>query len=231
MTALIIILSILAVIAFLLFLNVNIYIDYRNDKLKVWLRYFFIKINLYPAKEKKKPKKSKKTDDKKSKKEKTTQTEKDEKKEGVFSSIAKNGGVSGVIDVLTQILDLVKSFSSSTIKHLRIKKLWLNLTVGGEDAASTALNFGYACSAVYPLLGALSGLIVFLKTPDISITTDYDKKETTAELLLCFRMRLGLIIGIILKYGIKGILLYIGLSKADNNSKSNSKDKNQNKTA
>lgn len=217
MTAIKIILSILAVIAFLLFLNVNIYIDYRNDTLTVWLRYFFIKINLYPTKEKKKPEKSKKTDDKKTKKAKANQAEKDEKKESIFSSIAKSEGVSGVIEVLTQILELVKSFSSSTVKHLIIKKLSLNLIIGGEDAATTAINFGYACSAVYPLLGALSGLITFLKTPDINITTDYDKKETTAQLLLCLRMRLGLVIGIVLKYGIKGLLLYIGLLKADNN--------------
>lgn len=217
MTALKIILSILAVIAFLLFLNVNIYIDYRDDKLAVWLRYFFIKINLYPTKEKKKPEKSKKKTDKKADKAKQKKTDTDEKKEGVFSSISKEDGLSGVIEVLSQILDLIKSFSSSTLNHLRIKKLSLNIVAGGEDAAQTALNFGYVCSTVYPLLGALSGLITFLKTPDINITTDYDKKETTAQLLLCFRMRLGLVIGIVLKYGIKGILLYIGLSKADNN--------------
>ncbi len=222
MTAIKIILSILAVIAFFLFLNVNIYIDYHSDKLKVWLRYCFVKINLYPTKEKTKPKKSKKKDDKKSKKSKAKQTE---KKEGFFSSVAKNGGVSGVIEVLTQILDLVKSFSSSTIKHLRIKKLSLNITTGGEDASSTALNFGYACSAVYPLLGALSGLITFLKAPDINIAPDYDKKETTAQLLLCLRMRLYLIIAIVLKYGIKGLLLYIGLSKADNNNENNTENK------
>ena len=133
--------------------------------------------------------------------------------------------MSGVIDVLTQILDLVKSFSASTIKHLRIKSLSLNLIIGGENAATTALNFGYTCSAVYPLLGALSGLITFLKIPDINITTDYDKKETESELLLCFRMRLGLILGIVLKYGIKGLLLYIGLSKADNNNEDNTENK------
>ena len=53
MTALIIIFSIMAVIALLLFFSVNLYIDYKEDKIMVWVRYLFFKIPVYPRKKKK----------------------------------------------------------------------------------------------------------------------------------------------------------------------------------
>ncbi len=213
MTALIIILSIIAVIAFLLFISVSLYIDYKEDEFKVWVRYLFIKIPVYPRNKKKR--KSKKTEEKKPEKQDKQPEEKKEKKENFFTSTAKSEGVGAIIEILSKIIEIVKDFSSSTLKHLKVKKLKLDVISAGEDAADAALNFGYACSVIYPALGALSGLIRFLKIPDVNITVDYDKKETTASLMLQFKMRLFFLLAVILKYGIKGILLYIDVTKSD----------------
>ena len=88
MTALIIILSIIAVIAFLLFISVSLYIDYKEDEFKVWVRYLFIKIPVYPRNKKKR--KSEKTEEKKPEKQDKQPEEKKEKKENFFTSTAKS---------------------------------------------------------------------------------------------------------------------------------------------
>ena len=213
MTALIIIFSIMAVIAFLLFFSVNLYIDYKEDKIMVWVRYLFFKIPVYPRKKKKSKKtKENKTEDKKTEKQ-TTQPK--EKEDNFFISTAKEEGLGAVIEILSKIIEILKDFSSSTLNHLRVKKLKLNVVTAGEDAADTALNFGYACSVVYPALGALSGLVSFLKIPDVNITADYDKKETSASIMLQFKMKLFFLLAVVLKYGIKGILLYIDITNTD----------------
>ena len=226
MTALIIILSILAVIAILLLLSVNLYIDYSADKTTVWVKYLFFKIPVYPREKKKQKKK------KSEKKEKQPSPKKDEaKKENFFSTLAKNQGLGAVVEILTKIVQVVKDFSSSTLKQLKIKKLKLNVITGGEDASAVALNFGYACSTIYPILGALSGLIGFLNIPDVNIAVDYDKKETSASLFLHFKMRLIFVIAIILVYGIKGILLYIDITKTDTIEEASENTEKENKTA
>lgn len=210
MTALIIILLILAVITILLLLSVNLYIDYNADKITVWIKYLFIKIPVYPPKKKKEKKKKIEKKEKKESKKKT-----EEKKENFFVSLAETKGLGAVVYILTEILRLVKNFSLSVIKHLKMKNIKLDITAGGENAADAAINFGNACSVVYPILGTLSGIIKFLSVPQINIKVDYDKKETTANILLHLKMRLIFIIAIILVYGIKGILLYINATKTD----------------
>ena len=221
MTARVIILSILAVIILLMFFSVNLYIDYKENKTTVWIRYLFFKIPIYPRKKKKaKPKTSDKKPEKKGEK-----ASKD-KKESFFTSTAKSQGLGAVIEILEKIIQILKDFSSSTLKHLKIKKLKLNVVTAGEDAADAALNFGYASSVIYPALGVLSSLISFLNIPDVNITVDYDKKETSASLLLQFKIRLFFLLAIILRYGIKGILLYIDVTKTDTKENESPKQEN-----
>lgn len=226
MTALVIILSILAVIVLLLLFSINLYIDYNADNIKVWAKYLFIKIPVYPPKDKKEKKKK---PDKKEKKEPEKKAE--EKKENFFVTLTKTKGLNAVVDILSEILRLVKNFSSSVIRHLKMKSIKLDVTAGGEDAADTAVNFGNACSAVYPILGTLSGIITFIDIPQVNITVDYDKKETAASLYLHLKMRLIFIITIMLVYGIKGILLYIDITKTDTIEEQNQSAEKENKTA
>ena len=227
MTALIIILSILAVIAVLLLFSVSLYIDYNADETTVWVKYLFFKIPVYPRKKKKSKKK------KSEKENKEPEKKNEDKKENFFVTLAKGEGLGAVVEILVKIIQIVRDFSSSTIKQLKIKKLKIDVIAGGEDASDTAVNFGNACSAVYPVLGVLSGIITFVDTPDVNIAVDYDKKETTANLFLHMKMQLIFIIAIILVYGIKAVLLYINITKADTIEEASEKnsDKEENKSA
>lgn len=211
MTAFVIILLILTVITTLLLFSVNLYIDYNLGNITVWLKYLFIKIPIYPRK-----KESKKKNNPPQKVNKEPKKKTEEKKENFFISLAETKGLGAVVYIFAEILRLVKSFSLSVIKHLKMKNIKLDITAGGENAADAAVNFGNACSVVYPILGTLSGIIKFLSVPQVNIKVDYDKKETTSSLLLHLKIRLIFIIVIILFHGIKGILLYINTTKTDN---------------
>lgn len=88
----------------------------------------------------------------------------------------KEKGLSGILNVFKEIAKLAGTFLKPIFKHIRIKQLDLNVTVAFEDAAETAINYGYFCSGIYP---ALAILLRIAKYDDynVNIVPDFDKKE------------------------------------------------------
>ena len=76
---------------------------------------------------------------------------------------------------LAQLLtEAVKDF----LRHANVKELELRLTAAGEDAADTAVKYGYACSVVYPVVSmitALSGC----KNYKVSVIPGFREKESS----------------------------------------------------
>ena len=60
------------------------------------------------------------------------------------------------------------------IRKTVIKKLNLNVTVAGEDAAQTAITYGSVCSLLYPAVAFLKG-ITTVKKDNISLLCDFEK--------------------------------------------------------
>lgn len=212
---LMIILIIVVIITILMITPINLCFDYDGKDLKLWIKYFFIKIQLLPQK----PKKEK---DKKKKKEKVHKE--DEKVEESVKEKEKKRGISEIIDILFDILAFVKDFTKDMRKMFFVKELKIDIVVATGDAYSTAMDFGYACSGIYTIAGILTSFITFNELPDINIKADFNKSETTSKLTfrLCVRPILLIISGI--KYIIKAIKLYMGIVNDDNkNSKKKSK--------
>ena len=115
MTALIIILSILAVIAVLLLFSVSLYIDYNADETTVWVKYLFLKF-LFTHRKRRKKRKRRLT-----KKKRKSLKKNEEKKENFFVTLAKSEGLDAVVEILVKIIQIVRNVSSSTIKQLKIK--------------------------------------------------------------------------------------------------------------
>ena len=76
---------------------------------------------------------------------------------------------------LAQLLtEAVKDF----LRHTNVKELDLRVTAAGEDAADTAVKYGYACSVVYPvasMITALSGC----KNYKVSVIPGFREKESS----------------------------------------------------
>lgn len=221
MTALIIILSIIASIFLLLLIPVNLYIDYNEEKTKVWLRYLFVKFYLAPQKEKKKkdkkPKKKKKTE-----KKPETKKKEEKKKESPFSSLFN---ADNAIDILKSVITIIRDFSGHIRTHIQIKKLVISITTGGNDAADVAMNFGYICNVVYPLLGTLSGIVSVRNIPDVNISADFDSKKSKSKLYTVISLRPIIALNALIVYGIKALKLYIKTTASDNN-RANTKKEN-----
>lgn len=117
---------------------------------------------------------SRKKSDKKTKK----KSEKKEENAAVkwIKDTFKESGLGGLLNAFKEIAKLAGTFLKPIFKHIRIKNLDLNVTVAFEDAADTAVNYGYFCSGIYP---ALAILLRIMKYDDysVNIVPDFDKKK------------------------------------------------------
>ena len=81
---------------------------------------------------------------------------KKKKKPNFIVSLMKKEGVSGLIELLKDILRILKGLMKKITDHLVISKMDLQIAVGSEDAAQTAILYGRLCSAVYPLINLIA---------------------------------------------------------------------------
>lgn len=160
-----ILLSILLFIIFLLIMPINLKVIYKESAL-ISIRYLFFKIQLYPQK----AKKSKKS--KKNKKESATEVS-EKPKEKLSDKIRT------IIDGVSLVADAAKRL----LKHIKIKKFYLNIDIGSPDAAATAIEYGAVSAALYPVCGFIfSQCKVDKKHFNANINARYDLEESSAEI-------------------------------------------------
>ena len=153
----------------------------RNEyKPLVIFKFLFLKLK-FPSEKKPKKKKAKK-------KKKTSQaTKKPDKKQKKEKKSSKNPlkqlwskkGLSGLIDILKELLALSKGVLRGFFDHFVIHNIEVKITVGGEDASDTALGYGTACAVVYPVMGRLyNSLNIEDYTVDVQCDFGEDSKTT-----------------------------------------------------
>lgn len=138
-----ILLGILLFFLLILLIPIRLKLKYQN-KLELLLYIGFVGIRLVPSKPKK-PKKEKS-------KSKTEEKSKESKKK---KNIIQEKGLSWLVSLIKKIAELAGGVLKDFFKHIIIKKLMLSISVAEEDAAKTAVNYGYYCSAVYPAVGII----------------------------------------------------------------------------
>ena len=101
------------------------------------------------------------------------------------------GAVKFFLDVLKEVLQKLVW----AIRKIKFDRFKLNLVVASEDAATTAINYGCFCTAVYPLLSFLCSN-TNLELKEVNISADYEK--TAVDLDLCVRLKTRLIYFLVL---------------------------------
>lgn len=156
--------------------RVKIIFDYKDDVI-FKVKYMFLPLVTFPATKPKKQKPPKK--EKKSKKkteeaaEEKTEDEKPEEKKP-----KKKISLADIFEILKLVLDSLGKPLKRILKRTIFAHLALRISVGGEDAAKTAIKFGLVNLAVGNALGWLDTVFT-LKTPDdINITADFQSEET-----------------------------------------------------
>ena len=168
MIALYIILGIALLIGIILLLRLKLIIEYDID-LKVYLKFLFIKFSLFPEKPKKKRKSKKKKIKNKSEKINVTNTTDTDKKDDSI--------VTRLWSIRKVLLYTIEKF----LGKVHFKFVRLNIVVGGENAASTALLYGAATQGVSFLLEILNNIsnVDISKNSDISVKSDFLSQKSS----------------------------------------------------
>ena len=195
-------------IGFIIFCPFSIELEYR-DEVKLKVGYIFPLIKILPKKSSTEEESEEKTDteetDTDESEEETAQTEKTtgkkskSRKKNKFREVwqfTKKQGLDGIIELLKEIVALILKLVDTIRRHI-VMKTRLDLIVVGEDAADTALKFGYACSAIYPLL-SLIDRHTKLKKHEEYIDAGFKADKTQVRFLLkAHIMPVFVIIGIV----------------------------------
>ena len=211
MTALYIILIIVAVIALIIFIPIDIsfaisYIE-KNTDIKLTVSYFPIKLKILPAKKKE----EKPEDDKKEKKQKKEKEKKEKEKQPLSKTIEFAKAV--LEETLDDILGLIRHFFAKT---LRVRQFLISAKIGTGDPMYTGIAYGAANAFIYELLGFIDHHTKLDKW-NVQLDTDFDSFVIDADASVIVRTR----IAYILKLGFMAALILIKILKINRRIKKN----------
>ena len=208
MLALYIILGVLLLLFSLTLLNVVWYAEY-DEELRVLVRIGFLKIQLAPSKPEKEKSKKKSPKKQKKKKPKKKTDKPKEKKPSFIKQLHKEHGVSGIINIVQRLSELVVGALKGVFSHLVVTELTVKLEISGEDAAETAIKYGKVCAALFPALGVITK-IVKVKHYNVSVTPVFSDKPGTTRAYAKAKAKLRLIhiLRHLLTKGISALKLY-----------------------
>ena len=185
MTALYIIIGIIAFFVVLLSTKFVITVHYEDD-IALSVGWLFLKFNILPKKEKKdKPpkEKKKKPEDKKEEKPKNevVKEPKKKKKDNMFVRFYRNRGVSGVVQLLKDAAKALGGMFRRVGRAFIFEELYISLDVGAGDSAETAIKYGKVCSAAFPAMGLIVSTMR-VKKYSIQINPDFIYGKNVAKL-------------------------------------------------
>lgn len=201
--------GIIAFFIFILSVPLKISLGY-DDKIRLSVKYLFIKLDILPAaqkKKKEKPPKEKKPKEEKPKEEKTPK----EKKPNPLVEMLKANGYDGMMEILNNLGRILSIYGGKLFKSVVFDELAIHVLVGTGDAASTAIKYGEACQKIYPVMGFICSNNLVRKY-DILVEPDFLANKTESEFYcdvsICLRkiinatiaMVVRLIFGVVIKF-------------------------------
>ena len=183
MTALYIILGIIAFFVILLSIKLCVTVHYEDD-VELLVKWLFLNIKVLPKKEDKKKEKKKKEpkqEDKPKEESEIVKEPKKKKQDNMFVRFYKNRGVSGVVQLLKDTANAVGGMFKRIGKAFLFEELFVSLTVGAGDSAETAIKYGKTCSAAFPAMGLIVSTMR-VKKYSIEINPDFINGSNGAKL-------------------------------------------------
>ncbi len=169
MTALIVILCIILFFFILLLFPVTVYVTFE-DELTAKVRYLFFRYKISPQ-----PEKSEEKEKKDNEQEEEKQQKNDIKSK--IKGIIEQKGLSGFLNIIKEFVSIGTGAAKKLFSHIVINNISVNISVADEDAAQTAICYGYTCSVVYPAMALLVNNMK-CKKYDINIVPNFDEKES-----------------------------------------------------
>lgn len=184
MTALYVLIGIIAFFVLLLSVKFVVTVHYEDD-VAVSVRWLFLKFYILPKKEKeekpKKEKKNKKKEEEPPKEESEVIKEPKKKKNNMFVRFYNNRGVSGVVELLKDAAKALGGMFKRIGRAFLFEELYISLDVGAGDSAETAIKYGKVCSAAFPAMGLIVSTMR-VKKYSININPDFIYGNNVARL-------------------------------------------------
>jgi Protein of unknown function (DUF2953). len=109
------------------------------------------------------------------------------------------------LELFERIWENVRPVILKIGRTIRIDNLTIDLTVGADDAAQTAVTYGEACALLYPAVTVLEGL-VRIKRRKILINADFNRNQSSLTFECRASIRLGAVVGVGLAAAVKLLL-------------------------
>ncbi len=206
MTVVWILLAVLSLILLLMFLAVRVELRY-DSALVLRLKILGIPIRLYPRPKKKirlsdyRIQKIRRRQKKQYKKMQKRQQKKDEKK-AKKARKEKAEEKTDILETIHLITALARKVIQKTLRYLRIDLLRLQITVGSEDAAKTAILYGAVSQSVAYLIEILSNVTKLRRYRQcVSVQADFISEKTKMNVNICFQLRVWQILAILIAAG------------------------------
>ncbi len=188
MTALIIVLVILSVLAVLLLLPIGVKFDFDGQ---TFFKVKYAGITVY----KQSPQKEENAEPPSEEKSAAENTE----KENFFLRLKNRLGVTGTIKALFGLVSAVLSKLKKFLRYVSFKVLKISIAVGSDNAAATAIEYGSVCTAVYPAVSIITS-VSRVKFKQVDIRSDFNSESTT--FVCSAELSVPLVCGIVLGVGI-----------------------------
>lgn len=118
----------------------------------------------------------------------------------------KGGSLKDFIPLLRTALDFLGDFR----RKLRVRRLDLNLVLGGGDPCDLAINYGKAWAALGNLWPRLEQIFV-IKKRNAEIQCDFEASQTLVTACVEVTITLGRLLALIAVYGVRAIKEFIKL--------------------
>lgn len=191
----------LGVIALIAFLPIGLSVYYDSDGLYVTAFLGFVRLRLFPGKQKKEQKK-KQTKEKK---------QDDTAPKGNHGTKKQTGGK------LSDFLPLVKiagRFLNGLRKKLCVSRLSFCLTLANSDPAELAMQYASGWAIVGNILPLLDGLFT-IKKRDVQVQCDFVAEDTQVYLHMRLHILLARLLGLLIRYGLQAIREYYKIKKQE----------------
>ncbi len=200
-----IIFSVLILLFLATLFNVYIYAEFVEE-LSLTVKIAFLKFRILPQTEKKKRSKKKKKKTEKDNKKKSEK--KPEKKSSPFEYF-KEKGLSGIINIIKSVAKFATGVLKDLFKKITVTHFSLDFKIAGDDAADSAIKYGYCCSAIFPALRAILGVVKCNKY-DVNINPDFsDTPKTTINVKVVAKIRICSVISFVLSKAFSALRIYL----------------------
>lgn len=117
-------------------------------------------------------------------------------------------GLSGFLSVLQETASAASGTAKKLFAHFHVDRFLLTISVGGSDAAQTAVEYGAVCAAVGTAAGAILSQVKCKKW-SITIDPDFSGRDGSVR----FEMKAGIRLIFLLIAAVYGLVRFVRISK------------------